>query len=171
MSRLCADKSVSLSYEALRSHQNHDCWSYTKPLRRSSCIWAVCLWEKHPGWTVLSPKSWFCLHYYSISEWLLQSDSLCQAAESQRVSAVLRNIPFLIFPGSWNAALNLKITVLISLCVWGIRHGDNRNLILSPQVKKGRLERNLGAKEFPGRTGGNTVSPDVFPVMRSVMRR
>lgn len=171
MSRLCADKSVSLSYEALHSHQNHDCWAYTKPLTRSSCIWAVCLWEKHPGWTVLSPKSWFCLHYYSISEWLLQSDSLCQAAESQRVSAVLRNIPFLIFPGSWNAALNLKITVLISLCVWGIRHGDNRNLILSPQVKKGRLEGNLGAKEFPGRTGGNTVSPDVFPVMRSLMRK
>lgn len=133
-------------------------------------VWAVCLWERHPSWTVLSPKSWFCLHSYSISEWWLQSDSLCQAAESQRVSAVLRNIPFLIFPGSWNEALNLKIAVLISLCVWGIGHRDNRNFILSPQGKKGRLEGNLGVNECPGRTGGNTVSPDVFPVMRSLMR-
>lgn len=116
-------------------------------------------------------KSWFCLHSYFISVGWLRSCSLCQAAESQRVSAVLRNVCFLIFPGSWNEGLNLKITVLICPCVWGIRHGDNGNWILSPQVTKQRQEANMGANEFPRRSGGNTVSPDVFPVIRSLLRR
>lgn len=61
--------------------------------------------------------------------------------------------------------------MLISPCVWGIRHGVNRSLILSPQVKKGRKGENLGVNEIPRRTGGNTISPDVFPVMRSLLRR
>lgn len=143
-----------------------------KPLKCSGCISLSSLpLRKASRLDSGISKSWFCLHSYSISVWWLQSDSLCQAGESQRLSAVLRNLPFLKFPGSWSEALNLKITVLISLYVWGIRHGDNRNLILSPQVKRGRQEGNLGVNNFPRRTEGNTVSPNVFPVMRCLMRR
>lgn len=112
-----------------------------KPLTCSSCICLSSLpLRKASRLDGDISNSWFCLHSYSISVGWLHSHSLCQAAETQRVSAVLRKVPFLIFPGSWNEALNLKITVLISPCVWGIRHGDKGNLIFSPQVKKGRRQ-------------------------------
>lgn len=143
-----------------------------KPLTCSSCICLSSLpLRKASRLDGDISKSWFCLHSYSISVGWLHSHSLCRAAETQRVSAVLRNVLFLLFPGSWNKALNLKITVRISPCVWGIRHDDKGNLVLSPQVKKGRQEANVGVDKFPRRTGGNTVSPGVFPVMRSLLRR
>lgn len=168
MSRCCIDKSVPLSYEALHSHQNHDCWS---SCTKTFDMFQLYMLEQSASEKGIQAGQWYLqvlilftfLFHISMmtSEWLPVSGSW---------KPLLRNVHFLIFPGNWNEALNLKMTVLISLCVWGIRPGDSGNFILSPQVKKGRQEANLGVNGFLRRTRGNTVSPDVFPVMRSLLR-
>lgn len=88
-----------------------------------------------------------------------------KAAESLRLCAVLRYFHFFVFCESWNEALNLRIIVLISLNVWGIKHwraeGYCTLLMLNGGMWEGNLLCNtvLGVNEFPRRTLGATVLP------------